>query len=100
MVLTVFRNRLRADAGDQYGKTLERMLEIVRSMPGYIQHKVYTAADGERCTIVEFDTEEHQRAWATHAEHVQAKQQGRESFYSEYHLQVCTVQRDSRFPRK
>jgi len=99
MVLTVFRNRLRADAGEAYGKTLERMLEIVRAMPGYIQHKVYTAADGERCTIVEFDTEEHQRAWATHAEHVQAKQRGRDSFYSEYRLQVCTVLRDSRFPK-
>ena len=61
--------------------------------------KVYTAADGERCTIVEFDTEEHQRAWATHAEHIQAKQKGRDSFYSEYRLQVCTVLRDSRFPK-
>jgi len=99
MVLTVFRNRLRADAGEAYGKTLERMLEIVRAMPGYILHKVYTAADGERCTIVEFDTEVHQRAWATHAEHVQAKQRGRDSFYSEYRLQVCTVLRDSRFPK-
>jgi len=99
MVLTVFRNRLRPDAGDEYGVTLARMLDIVSKMPGYIQHKVYTAADGERCTIVEFDTEEHQRAWATHSEHVQAKQKGRESFYSEYRLQVCTVLRDSRFPK-
>ena len=99
MVLTVFRNRLRPDAGDEYGTTLARMLEIVRQMPGYIQHKVYTAEDGERCTIVEFDTEEHQRAWSMHAEHIQAKQKGRESFYSEYHLQVCTVQRDTRFPK-
>ena len=100
MVLTVFRNRLREDAGAEYGETLNRMLEIVSKMPGYIQHKVYIAADGERCTIVEFDTEEHQRAWSMHGEHIQAKKQGRESFYSEYHLQVCTVQRDSRFPKK
>lgn len=97
MVLTVFRNRLREDAGPEYADTLQRMLEIVAAMPGYIQHKVYIAADGERCTIVEFDTEEHQRAWATNTEHVRAKAKGRESFYSEYRLQVCTVQRDSRF---
>src|SRR5204863_10097577 len=61
MVITLFRNRLRPDAGDEYGTTLARMLEIVQQMPGYIQHKVYTAADGERCTVVEFDTEEHHR---------------------------------------
>lgn len=99
MVLTVFRNRLRSDAGDEYGETLKRMLEIVRQMPGYIQHKVFTAADGERCTIVEFDTEEHQKAWALDAEHIAAKKRGREAFYEEYKLQVCSVVRESKFPR-
>jgi heme-degrading monooxygenase HmoA len=99
MVITLFRNRLRPDAGDEYGTTLARMLEIVQQMPGYIQHKVYIAGDGERCTVVEFDTEEHQRAWATHAEHIEAKKKGRESFYTEYKLQVCTLVRESRFPK-
>lgn len=100
MVITLFRNRLRPDAGPEYDPTLKRMLEIVRSMPGYISHKTYTADDGERCTVVEFDTEEHQRAWATHPEHVQAKVRGRQAFYSEYNLQVCTLVRESRFPKR
>ncbi len=99
MVVTLFRNRLRPDAGPEYGTTLERMLEIVQSMPGYVSHKTFTADDGERCTVVEFDTEEHQRAWATNTEHVQAKIKGRGSFYAEYRLQVCTLVRESRFPK-
>jgi heme-degrading monooxygenase HmoA len=99
MVVTLFRNRLRPDAGSDYDTTLKRMLEIVRSMPGYISHKTFIADDGERCTVVEFDTEEHQRAWATNAEHVQAKVKGRSSFYSEYSLQICNLLRESRFPK-
>ena len=99
MVITLFRNRLRPDAGADYDATLARMLEIVAAMPGYIAHKTYTADDGERCTVVEFDSEEHQRAWSTHAEHVRAKAKGRSDFYSEYRLQVCTQVRESRFPK-
>ena len=100
MIVTLFRNRLREDAGTDYPDTLARMLEIVARMPGYIAHKTYVADDGERCTVVEFDTEEHQRAWSTHPEHVQAKGKGRSSFYSEYNLQVCTLTRQSTFPKK
>ncbi len=97
MVLTVFRNRLRPDAGDEYGTTLERMLEIVRSMPGYIQHKVYIAADGERCTIVEFEHEEGLRTWRTNREHIEAQKLARQKYYTEYHVQVCPLGRESRF---
>ena len=100
MVITLFRNRLRADAGADYATWLARMREIVTKLPGYVSHKVYIAEDGERCTVVEFDTEEHQRAWSTHPEHLQAKALGRSSFYSEYNLQVCTLVRESRFPKR
>ena len=72
MVVTLFRNRLRPDAGADYSEWLTRMRDIVTKMPGYISHKVYVAEDGERCTVVEFDSEEHQRAWSSHAEHLQA----------------------------
>ena len=67
-------------------------------MPGYVSHKGFVAADGERVTVVEFDAEEGLRAWATHPEHVAAKKQGRASLYSEYKIQVCQVLRGSAVP--
>jgi heme-degrading monooxygenase HmoA len=97
MVVTVFRSRLKPDAQEEYGRWAARMSELARRMPGYVSHKGFVAEDGERVTIVEFDSEAHHRAWATHAEHVAAKKKGRESFYTEYRIQVCTVQRDSAF---
>jgi heme-degrading monooxygenase HmoA len=99
MVVTVFRSRLREEARADYLAMAQRMSELARTMPGYRSHKVFVAEDGERVTLVEFDDEAGQREWATHLEHVAAKKTGRESFYSEYSLQVCSVTRDTRFRR-
>ena len=98
MILTVFRSRLRNDNRERYDELAPRMSELARSMPGYRSHKAFVAEDGERVTIVEFDDEASQRAWSHQAEHVAAKQQGRESFYAEYRLQICSVVRESSFP--
>jgi len=52
---------------------------------------MFSADDGERVTIVEFEDEQSHQAWATQHEHVAAKILGRKSFFSEYHIQVCEV---------
>ncbi len=97
MVVTVFRSRLNPEAADEYGQWAARISELARAMPGYISHKTFTAEDGERVTIVEFEREEDVRAWSAHPEHVQAKKRGRAAFYSEYKIQVCSVLRQSAF---
>ena len=100
MIVTVFRSRLRPDANPEYSQWAQRMSELAVTMPGYISHKVFIAEDGERATIVEFATEEGQRTWATQAEHLRAQAKGRADFYSEYRLQICTLQRESAFPKR
>ena len=101
MIVTVFRNRLNPDpqAQAEYQATAARMSALAQAMPGYRSHKTFVAEDGERLTLVDFESEEAQRAWSLQSEHVAAKQQGRASFYAEYSLQVCSVMRESRFPR-
>lgn len=96
MIVTVFRSRLKPDAKQSYDPMAARMSELARQMPGYLSHKVFTADDGERVTIVEFADWESHRAWAEHAEHRSAQRQGRTEFYAEYKLQVCEVKRESR----
>lgn len=98
MIVTVFRSRLRDENREEYLQMAARMSELARQMPGYVSHKGFVAEDGERVTLVEFADEASHLAWARHGEHVQGKARGRQSFYSEYKLQVCTVQRESRFP--
>jgi heme-degrading monooxygenase HmoA len=98
-MVTVFRSRVRPEVLGEYGPVAQRMNELAKKMPGYIAHKSFTAEDGERVTIVEFASEEAHRAWATNAEHIEAKKKGRSSFYSEYKIQICAVQRESEFHR-
>jgi heme-degrading monooxygenase HmoA len=98
MILTVFRSRLNPAAQEEYAHWAARMSELARAMPGYVSHKVFVAEDGERVTLVEFESEEAQRAWARHPEHVAAQKKGRADFYAEYRLQTCQVLRESRFP--
>jgi heme-degrading monooxygenase HmoA len=97
MILTVFRSRLKEEAHADYFDLAPQMSALAQTMPGYVSHKVFTAEDGERVIIVEFEDEASQRNWSTNALHVQAKKQGRANFYAEYNLKVCEVLRESRF---
>lgn len=97
MIVTIFRSRLRSAAIEEYTAWAARMSALAKSMPGYVSHKAFTAEDGERVTVVEFEGETAQRHWATNAAHVEAQAKGRKSFYTEYNLQVCNVIRASQF---
>jgi heme-degrading monooxygenase HmoA len=100
MVITVFRSRLKPNAQADYIPVAQRMSELARSMPGYVSHKGFVADDGERVTIIEFESEAAQQAWRQHPEHVEAIKRSRSDFYAEFRLQVCNVQREVSFPEK
>jgi heme-degrading monooxygenase HmoA len=99
MIVTVFRSRLRPGLREEYVALVARMAEIARTIPGYVSHKGFFADDGERVTIVEFEHEEGMRAWRTHPEHIAAQRAGRDTYYEEYSLQICELQRESKFKR-
>jgi len=88
-VVTVFRSRLRDEHEDEYEETASRMIELAASMPGFVEIKSFTADDGERVSIVTFDSMESQKAWREHPEHREAQRMGRERLYTEYHIVVC-----------
>lgn len=97
MIVTLIRSRLKPGVRDEYAALLERMSELARTMPGYISHKGFAGDDGERVTVVEFAHAEGLNAWRRHPEHVAAKRLGRQRFYIEYHVQVCSLERESKF---
>src|ERR1700751_1135988 len=97
MLITVFRSRLKPGVRDEYVALVDRMDEIARTMPGYISHKGFFADDGERVTIVEFEHEEGLRAWRANPEPIAAQKLARKKYYTEYHVQICTLDRESRF---
>ncbi len=95
-VVTIFRSRLRPDAeANGYPEIAVALERRARSMPGFVDFKGFVADDGERVSIVAFDSEEHHNAWRDDPGHRAAQLRGRNEFYAEYSILVCrpTAQR-------
>lgn len=92
--VVIFRSRLKPGHEDEYMPLAKRMAELVKTIPGYVRHRSYESADGERVTISEFKTEEALKKWHTHPEHIEARRLGRGKFYSEYSVEVAKVERN------
>jgi heme-degrading monooxygenase HmoA len=90
-IVTVFRSRLRPDAAaNGYPELAAQMEARARAMPGFMEFKTYTSPDGERLSLITFDDADHQAAWRDDPEHQEAQGRGRDQFYSEYEILVCT----------
>ena len=100
MVVVVFRSRIRPEGEAEFHELADRMLALAQTMPGFISYKAYSADDGERVSIHEWDTAEHLHAWRTHPEHLRVQKLGRERHYAEYTSYVCDAPRESRFQFK
>ena len=70
---------------------------VIETMPGLLEFKAFTADDGERVSIIVFDTPEHHDAWRRHPDHVEAQRLGREQFYASYDITVSEVVRRNAF---
>ena len=99
-VITVFRSRLREDGAEAYSEHAQRMSELARTMPGYVEHKLFLAEDGERLTLVTFADAESHEGWRTHPEHRAAQKDGRAGYYREYSIAVGTVERGHAWVRR
>ena len=97
MIVTVFRARLRPENAEAYFKLAGELGPEAEAMPGFVSRKVYVAEDGERLTVVEFESWEAHRAWAESPNHRAAQKLGREQFYAEYSIQVCESHRSHEF---
>jgi heme-degrading monooxygenase HmoA len=73
MIVTIFRSRLNPGAEEEYAPMAKRMSELARTIPGYLSHKGFAAEDGERVTIVEFETEQALDEWRHHPEHAKGE---------------------------
>lgn len=103
MHLTLFWRRLRDDLAAEdrakYESEDSRLEALARSIPGFVSAKSYTAEDGDRVTIVLFETEEAQEAWRRQPEHLVAQRFGRERIYEEYRSMVAASLRDRHWSR-
>jgi heme-degrading monooxygenase HmoA len=87
---------VRTDRDDGYAETGARMLELARSMPGFLG--VDSAREEVGITVSYWDSPEAIRSWREHPEHRAAQARGRTEWYASFTTRVCKVERESRFP--
>jgi heme-degrading monooxygenase HmoA len=97
-IVTVFRSRLREDAGDDYERTAAEMEQRARSMPGFVDFKLFVADDGERVSLIVFASRSAHDAWRDDPEHRAAQRRGREEWYASYSIQVAELLHERRLP--
>jgi heme-degrading monooxygenase HmoA len=100
MVIILFRSKLTTMAGGDYAATNDELEQHVKGNPGFIEAKGFTAADGERLTVVWWRDRESLRTWQEDLQHVKAKQAGRKHWYEYYKMEVAEVFRQSAFERE
>jgi len=100
MIVVLFFSRLTEQAGDEYVATDQRLMEKARTAPGFVKVKSFTAADGERLTIVWWKDAETLRAWREDPEHRAAQAKGRALWYRYFDMEVAEVVRESHHARQ
>ena len=100
MVVVIFRSHVRADADMAEMEAMgARMHELASAMPGFIEYREYAGQGDEYLTLVTFEDEATLLAWRHEREHAQGQQSGRDRFFEDYHIQVCTPIREYAFDR-
>jgi heme-degrading monooxygenase HmoA len=93
MIVTLFWSRFRDDMGEEklaaYGEDVARMKEIAESFPGFVSIKSYTADDGERLSVVQFESEEARREFRDLPVHREIQQKARDNYYAWYRAMTC-----------
>jgi heme-degrading monooxygenase HmoA len=99
MLIVLFRSKL-VDTPEGYAEKAQEMLDLARTMPGFIDVKAFKAEDGERLTMVWWENEETLAQWRNETRHREAQRAGRERWYEHYTVEVAEVIRSSRFTRQ
>ena len=86
-------------AGDNgYGKMAEAMEALAATQPGFLG--IESARDGLGITVSYWASLEAIAAWKANAAHLVAQQHGRDTWYEEFKVRICRVERDYAFARQ
>jgi heme-degrading monooxygenase HmoA len=83
----------RTDGDRDYEATAERMVELARGMPGFLDIESVRGADGFGITVSYWHDEASIVAWRQHSEHLIAQERGRREWYVHYDIRIAKVER-------
>jgi len=85
-------------AGDNgYGKMADAMEKLAATQTGFLG--IESARDGLGITVSYWESLAAIAAWKANATHLVAQQRGRDTWYGEFKVRICRVERDYAFDR-
>lgn len=89
----IFSSQRSQDDPHGYAATADRMVELAAQQPGFLGVESARGVDGFGITVSYWASEAAISAWRQHAEHVDARAQGRARWYEGFTLRVARVER-------
>ena len=93
----VFTSVRRPTDAAEYAAMSDRMVELAAGQPGFLGVESVRDLLGVGITVSYWASLDAIRDWRAHAEHRVAQSQGRATWYREYRLRICRVERDLHF---
>lgn len=90
--VAVIFTSIRTEGDQGYARMSQRMVELAAQQPGYLG--VESARDDIGITVSYWASETDAAGWKQVAEHLVAQERGRQVWYADYRVRVCTVTRD------
>ena len=78
---------------DEYQRTLQRMLELVSGIDGFLGVEAFNGEDGSELVVAKFTTDDAIRTWKAEPEHVATQQRGRDEFFDAYQVTIAAETR-------
>ncbi len=85
--------RTTADA-EGYAEMSDRMFALAAQQPGYLEVEAVHSEDGLGMTVSYWESLDAIRNWRAQAEHKIAQQQGRTTWYEQYKIRICLVEKE------
>jgi len=89
---------LRTEGDNGYGKMAEAMEKLASEQAGFLG--IESARDGLGITVSYWESLESIAAWKQDSRHLVAQARGRDTWYEDFKVRVCRVERDYGFGRK
>ncbi len=89
---------LRTPGDNGYGKMAAAMEKLAATQPGFLG--IESARDGLGITVSYWESLAAIAAWKANAQHLVAQRCGHDTWYEEFKVRICLVERDYAFARQ
>ncbi|MED0993673.1 antibiotic biosynthesis monooxygenase family protein [Bacillus nitratireducens] len=93
----IFTSQRTEHNSERYESMSDNLVELVKTQPGFI--RIGSVRDNEEysITISYWESLEAIQKWKANTTHQVTQQKGKETWYSQYNVQICKVVRDYSF---